>query len=76
MTNEDAARRKIETAIEHREEPFTLSYAVRTDVGYTLKFSHGILDIVRTGIGERTLEKPGLDRLLDQVRSAFDYLNE
>ena len=75
MANEDVARRNVETAIERRHEPFILSYVGRTEIGYTLKFRQGIADIVRTGIDERTLEPPGLDRLLDEVRSAFHRLD-
>ena len=75
MSDEDGARRKIETAIEQRQHPFILNYVAGTDIGYTLKFRQGIVDLVRSGIDERTLETPGLDRLLDEVRSAFRHLN-
>ena len=69
---EGDVRRKIESALVRRGERFALSHLAWTANGYTVKFSQGIVILVRTAVDDSVIEdEAGLNTLLDGVRREF-----
>jgi hypothetical protein len=69
---EGDVRRKIESALVRRGEGFALSHLAWTANGYTVKFSQGIVILVRTAVDDNVIEDEArLNKLLDGVRREF-----
>ena len=69
---EGDVRRKIKSALVRRGERFALSHLAWTANGYTVKFSQGIVILVRTAVDDSVIEdEAGLNTLLDGVRREF-----
>lgn len=75
MTHREShVRRKIETALSEHREAFALTDLTRTRDGYVLKFSRGMVMVVRSCPTAVLDDDARLAALLAQVQRDFDVV--